>query len=532
MVTFFPWYFPNGKRIFITLSLATENNLLETACIKTKQKEWEMNSSNHTRCLFNTLAARLVLSGLFLLVIGSLPTSHAHADDLFVTTTGSGNACSQETPCTLQTALDTALSSDTVFMAAGSYTGTDHAVLITNKTINIYGGWDGTTTTPPVRDPNAHLTTIDGENARRGIYISGYIAPVVDGLRIINGNAAGLWGYEYPAGTYYDAGGGVFVAGGDVTLTNNIISNNSAEYGGGVFLNDSPGTLAHSTISENTVTDGGGGVFVYKNTPTLSNNIITFNTSSNLGGGLYLFSTTASLQNNMITDNDAVHHSGGVSVASCSPVFTGNIIARNKANNGAGITLGYSQSTFVNNVIVDNQLISATGRGSALDLYASFPDLKHTTFARNSGGDGSAVFISKGSSPTNSSVSMANTILAGHTVGVHVDAGSTLTHDGTLWGTGSWANTTDQDGSGTINTGTVNIWGNPDFIDPDNGNYHINVDSTAIDGGMDAGVTEDLDGDVRPLGKGYDIGADEYVPTVSVFPWNMFLPAMTKTGQL
>jgi len=40
--------------------------------------------------------------------------------------------------------------------------------------------------------------------------------------------------------------------------------------------------------------------------------------------------------------------------------------------------------------------------------------------------------------------------------------------------------------------------------------YHLQVGSAAIDAGVDAGVTTDIDGDTRPWGAGYDIGADEY----------------------
>jgi len=38
---------------------------------------------------------------------------------------------------------------------------------------------------------------------------------------------------------------------------------------------------------------------------------------------------------------------------------------------------------------------------------------------------------------------------------------------------------------------------------------HITLDSAAIDAGVDAGVTDDLDGDPRPLLSGHDLGADE-----------------------
>ncbi len=102
-----------------------------------------------------------------------------------------------------------------------------------------------------------------------------------------------------------------------------------------------------------------------------------------------------------------------------------------------------------------------------------------------------------------------------------VASGVTPTIQATLWGSGEWANDTDWTGPGTIITGTVNLWADPGFVDPANGDYHLLPTSAAIDAGVDAGVTVDMDGDPRPYGAGYDIGADEYfvpVPGVAFAP--------------
>lgn len=56
----------------------------------------------------------------------------------------------------------------------------------------------------------------------------------------------------------------------------------------------------------------------------------------------------------------------------------------------------------------------------------------------------------------------------------------------------------------------VNLWGSPAFVNPDGGDYHITAASAARDAGVNAGVSVDIDGDPRPVGAGYDIGADEW----------------------
>jgi len=85
-----------------------------------------------------------------------------------------------------------------------------------------------------------------------------------------------------------------------------------------------------------------------------------------------------------------------------------------------------------------------------------------------------------------------------------ITAGSTATLDATLWG-----NDTDWAGAGTIITGNHNYWGDPDFLDPDAGDYHIGLGSAARDAGIDAGVLTDIDYQFRDAQP--DLGADEYV---------------------
>jgi uncharacterized repeat protein (TIGR01451 family) len=170
-----------------------------------------------------------------------------------------------------------------------------------------------------------------------------------------------------------------------------------------------------------------------------------------------------------------------------------------------------SGATLTNNIISDNS-------GSGLYIKGSSPRLLHTTIARNSGGDGSGVYVTEDVGmfySFYSTVALTNTILVSHAVGVYVTADNTATLEGTLWGDGAWANGTDWSGEGNITTGTVNLWGDPAFLDPDDGDYHISFGSAAVDAGVDAGVTDDIDGDPRT--DGYpDMGADELMGALLV----------------
>lgn len=60
----------------------------------------------------------------------------------------------------------------------------------------------------------------------------------------------------------------------------------------------------------------------------------------------------------------------------------------------------------------------------------------------------------------------------------------------------------------------VNI--DPLFIAPAADDYHLQPGSPAIDAGLNVGVTTDLEGNPRPHGSGYDIGAYEFIPDLEL----------------
>jgi hypothetical protein len=88
----------------------------------------------------------------------------------------------------------------------------------------------------------------------------------------------------------------------------------------------------------------------------------------------------------------------------------------------------------------------------------------------------------------------------------------------TLW----YGNGTDMGDAGTINH-SGDISGDPAFVDPDHGDYHIGPGSAANDCGLAAGVATDKDGRRRNAVHP-DLGAYEFGSPANIY----YLPVIVK----
>jgi parallel beta-helix repeat protein len=254
---------------------------------------------------------------------------------------------------------------------------------------------------------------------------------------------------------------------------NTIFSNTSQYYGGGVYLQGvANARLSHNTFDGNQSQEGGGGVFSHQGDHVaLAGNTFYSNTTQR-GGGVFLYANTnATLDANVVRDNVAQSW-------------------------GGGLYLYYSDVVLDNNVVVANQ---AGEVGSGIYAGASAAYLRHTTLARNHGGDGSGIYAASIGND-HSHVVLTNTILVSHVVGINAVLGSSAALNGVLW----HGNDVDT-GLGVVEVSNSTT-GDPAFAAD---GYHITRASAALDVGVGAGLTTDVDGDIRLLGAGPDLGADE-----------------------
>jgi hypothetical protein len=486
-----------------------------------EQKEEKMVSLKYRRNIIKLIVAGLLLLGLFL--PSNIPSQlvHANPGDLFITVGGTGD-CSQASPCNLATALITAIAGDTLYLSGGAYTGTGAAVVTITLDIILYGGWDGSTTVPVVRDPGTYTTILNGEGTRQVVSISGSSTATVDGFTITGGDNT-------------PDGGGVYINGASPTIQNNIITDNntidSDTYyggrGGGIFVGGtSTAVIDHNYILNNTSGYGAGIYTIGGSIITISTNEITGNIASHRAGGIMVENSPSVIQSNVISDNSTIDDGGGIMIWAAAPHVEGNHISGNIASSGGGISMGNKATP----ILLNNFLINNTKDG--LMVGSSSPVIVNNTIAGNGlSGSGEGIHLYSGGSctpPYCTTGSLINNIFTGYEIGIY-GVGTTIAtiiDYNDVWGNLS----ADLSLPVEVVIGTHNISLDPLFINPPSSDYHLQNGSPCINAGDPAGVPPapptDIDGDARPNTIRVDIGADEVQLNLSL---KLFLPFVRRT---
>lgn len=419
--------------------------------------------SNHSKKLMFLGLAPITAVALLVVLFGQMSALPQAAPDAatirYVTTTGSGTACDEGTPCSIQEAFVQSINGDEIRVAAGTYV----VNLNITQSVTLTGGYEDNNWAVGSL-PSINLTTLDGNGTGSVIQITGVASPTIEGFIIQNGNSNSI-------------GGGIFSNGSGATIRNNIIRNNAD---GGIFddqgawianneiyLNTARGIIvansgANNTthilfnkIYSNTENSTGAGVFVSANGQAfIEGNYIYENSSNFVGGGIGIDQNGfATIQNNMIHNNNASIEGGGIYVAEAANIW--------------------------HNTIVDN--VATSGGGGGIMANGATVNISNTIIVSNTG-----------ATPTGIKQS-ASTITGGNN------------------------NIFNNDLSGGISL-TPTISSDPQFSNYINNNYHLHTTSPNIDKGENlAEVIQDIDGEARPNNVGWDIGADEHYPDVPKF---------------
>jgi len=500
-----------------------------------------------------TLTSRIAILLIVLTFLLFIPFS-LFAETYYVDGVSGNDASisgSSESPfATIQKAVDsTSSSGDEIRVAQGTYTGISaidpdssgetyyQVVFIRNKSLTLRGGYNTSDWT--TSDPVTNITTIDAQQNGRGITIvgDGSQTVTVDGVSITGGNYSDL-GNKYEAGlecsrTDSDCGGGLYAKFVTLILRKSVVSENNASDtnpsgGGGIYLSNcgSDSEIDNVTVSDNTASiynsEGGGLELNYVSGITINNCDFTNNYSHN-GGGITMFqpSGTVTIEDTCFSGNTCFSNGGAIYAKLTYTGETALYINRvnldhNESSGGAGIYLqkqgNSAANVYLHNLILSNNTSSSTGDNNSL-IYIDGGtvyniSMNHLTASDNSAASFLYARSYADSGETISTATVNNTIIDTFTnafVGDEFSAGNVvINYNNTLIN-----NVTNMEvtvsGTPTFNAGE-SIFNDP-LLDS---TYHLRPGSPAINAGMDAGVTTDIDGDARPKGSGYDIGADEF----------------------
>jgi len=294
------------------------------------------------------------------------------------------------------------------------------------------------------------------------------------------------------------------------------------------------GETPNSVLDGFTITNGtgwsGGGIYCSSASPTITNCVITGNTAGSGGGGLYLIASNATLTNCVISNNTGGYYGPGglgcgdgsvVTVTNC--VITSNTAGRYGGGIDCGGNGGASSTLYISNSTISNNHAPWTGGGLFLSGGASIYVTNCIINGNSSGMDGGAIKVWYNVNATIVNSTIVDNTAGSYSGGIFIDsgAGTVAVINSILWGN-NLSQIYVYSGSAAVEysdvqggwPGTGNMDADPLFVG--GGDYHLTSGSPCIDtgrGGSDI-PGDDIDGDARPQGAGYDIGADEFVPIV------------------
>ncbi len=317
---------------------------------------------------------------------------------------------------------------------------------------------------------------------------------------------------------------------------NDICGNSSTEYGGGIshFGLSSGGKILRNRIALNSAYDEGGGVTIAGELPAnpsqlspgagaveVRSNVITSNLANDDGGGLRFLQAgnfPFVVENNVIANNVSTHQGGGVALNDAPDVrIVNNTIAANITTATALTSDGLPAPAGLSTTGNSAQLQATLPMGS--DGFSN-PVLVDNIFRDNRAGTWAGV---AGVLGIGNDAGPVNLWDVGNSDGSSGDPTASFSMVDTL--------------TGLVDGGDNIVNQDPVFVDPQTtkveiytwrgyqrfrssaivsyatgvrplGDYHIKASSPAIDAGT-VGAADDIDGEARPTGNGYDIGADE-----------------------
>ncbi len=300
-----------------------------------------------------------------------------------------------------------------------------------------------------------------------------------------------------------------------------VVSTNGPEYSVIDCEGDGRGFYFHSNENESSILEGFS---------IIHGNVTGYDPSGS-GGGIFCDENSSpQVINCIIRDNSAMEWGGGgISCYLSSPLFQSCIIRNNVASVGGGIKVSDASPFFSECVIQENTVLG--GQGGGLFIARSPVTMTNCIVSQNTSASGAGVYCAE------SSPSIINCTISGNTAAEFgggfyftLDASPIITNC-ILWNdlpeeifvNSGLPTVTFSDVQDTLWPGEGNISDDPLFLGVDD--YHLTRESPCIDSGTSEGApNHDIDGDIRPMGNGFEMGSDEFIPNRPPHDFSLLLP--------
>ncbi len=354
----------------------------------------------------------------YLLLTNSLNAKVIHVDHAAI---GSNDGTSWPNAFTdLNNAISSAEYGDSIWVAQGTYyptTGTNrHFSFLLKNGVSLFGGFEGTETSHSQRDWEANLTVLSGDIGTVGdstdnshtvvLCIAADSTTVFDGFTVSGGNADSASGNNWAPGK---SGGGMYIRsstpGSDnrLQIRNCTFRENHGDYfGGGIYFRSTADggsvcKIINSIISENSANEGGGIYFMGTglqkygeiNNTKFENNYAGYAgggaaLNKNFGNGEVLFSSCIFFQNSANNNgggiSQEVSNPNGVTIVNES-TFDGNMALYNSEGGAIAIFNYLSSNSFViNNSVIKN---NSSSEGSFVSLSDEWLEVNNTSIFQN-----------------------------------------------------------------------------------------------------------------------------------------------------
>ncbi len=314
-----------------------------------------------------------------------------------------------------------------IHAAAGTYaTSTNGETYPLTMKANVY-----------VSGESAATTILDAEGGAYHVIVVGRLFTLVENFTITGGRADG-------AAADQQQGGGVYCPDfSKAIFQNNVIQDNQAVRGAGIYFNNGSPVIHHNTLQYNAAEEGGAIYVSSSNWASVLCNTIRDNTAQK-GGGIYCTASSPEMRNNVIAGNSAEQEGGGIHYVSGSSLIANNMIKENRVHGadvyGGGVFCHESATpTLRNNAIIGNQAIGENTSGGGIFCHlGGAPKILNNTIKDNvsngnSSGQGGGVYCQKsGNALEIKNCTIFNNTASHHGGGIRVQCGSPLISNNTI----------------------------------------------------------------------------------------------------